>query len=580
MPLATPNSPNVSQFDYSADFALASRTLTIEDASIYIEPDGADNISAAGGGLFFKVTAPNGTTLYDTSDFPVTPSILPNAPLPLEILLPLFAGEVVWGTYTIIGYLKDADATIYTLTKTVKLCDPCTCGCTASSDGCAEISTFVNCSNSLLEVSDTTNYTYNGISTTDIAYNITITYPASSGVGQIPYGAPYFTIPVYTGTYVFDVSNVATYSYGDLVTVDVTYTKQFNKFADCNLDLCWLHCGLRDLTNEYLPLIGTGSVREKQIEQKLRKIALYIHLIESGNSCGYDVSAYIQASKDILGGDCACVCGTRSVNRGINLPSTVTFVFNKSCADADVNFETNIVGNTVYVDYEDVHYEFVVVESAQAGFQVTQDLTGCVKTLTFDIVVDELLIGNDYTVPDIALSDPTYDAPTSNDQPVSTGASLGTLVSTILTALANIISWAQAAGTQLASLTTRVTALETVSWTGLAWNGSSVIQNPSAQAPQYTIDPAGWVTIRGYGKIAGGAYGFISNIFDSNLPAEILPAANFVATASIATIAAPAPQLSLAVSTTGVVALAANSVQANSANGDIFYVNLRYNVNA
>lgn len=390
-PLATPTSPNIIVFDYSVQMDLHNLLISLADISTY-QSGGAANVQ----GINFLITSPSGTVIWSNTSL-VTPDIDPATPAIKNVAIPTFGTAIEYGNYNVTGTITDQNGTQY-----VASCPPILIvkplnGCSNGVDGLALVQTSLFCAANKLSIADTTVYTYNKTEAASVAYAMVLTYPTSAGLDPATINVPFVSYsPVYNGDYFLSVANVATYNYGNSVTVLVTYVQDNTVEARCYQNLCQFECALTELIRAYDVALNTNQSIATELEIKIAKVCLLMLNAQNGIACGKDVSKAIKELERLLKIECKCGCGT-SVDQGALSSNVTNFIFTKGCGQQDENFTTSQIGSTYYINYTGKTYEF----EGNAGITITKELSGCTYTVTIDIFVDDLITANDYIIPQI-----------------------------------------------------------------------------------------------------------------------------------------------------------------------------------
>lgn len=487
-------SPNIANFNYTAEFDLAAATpvLNLDDASTYIG-GGATLVQ----GINFKVIAPNGAVLHNNTGF-ITPDIVPATPVTLVVNLPLFNGEIIWGIYTIIGTIKDQDATLYTLTKTPLICKPvCDCGDCDGMD--ARVNIKFDCLQSTLFVQDVTPFVYQGIVGTP-TYDITIKYPLGSGVDDVTSSLGSFSLtPLYNGEYTFDVDDTASYDLGSDVTVIIGYTKIFTKNSFCSVSLCGIYCAWDEYIKKWQALTKSGNPLAATFEKNVFRLAILIPKIQLGLQCGEDVGKDAKEVESITGSKCSCECGERIPPSGVGSGQTIDVVAN----GGDIVVTETTVGNNTVFYVSDTSYD-IQPALGQTGVTITSSTAGDTKTFYIEVCADELPICNSTNIRN-GLGGNTN---------VSDGSPLSDIWAAVNTAIDNI-------------LTAPV-------WQPIVLN----VAFNNVITAQYSRDKWGTVALRGFISSAGAVttdqtVGSVPFSASNNYPPSRITVKSFVATAGV-----------------------------------------------
>jgi hypothetical protein len=457
------NSANIIEFDYSVNYNLNSEEVTMTSETTY-QTGGAANVI----GINFSITSPSGDTYYDNTNF-LLPDISPSAQLPFSKDMITFAGAVQYGVWTIVGSIKDQDGTIYTWEKTREICKPKTNSSTQGSDSYATVSVSLDCNQNLLIYQDSTTYTYQSVRSTSVVYSGIMQYPSNAELSNLAFTSSFFVdSPVYDGSYIFTVDNVATYDFDDLQSVTIAYTATKTFKAQC-VSLCNIRCAFEKYFQVYTTALANGSKNINTIKDNMLSLVGYIKSAEFAISCGGDASDSIAAIEDITGYECDCGCG-QGVARGV---FTMQNVIVKAGA-GDITVSTSTVGKTTTFTINDITY---VIETNTSGVTITTETVGGVNTYTIDVCVDVLPICNSITIQGIDSEDIT--------NPVSQGFPSGSLLSSLF-----------------AYISTQFENIRTYFETPLTWQ--DIILNSSdgwvasADTPQFMYDSInGWFYLRG-----------------------------------------------------------------------------------
>lgn len=365
MALPITGSPNISEFDYSADYNLNTQELTLNDASTYIG-GGAALVQ----GIDFILTSPSGLIYYENTAFGASADIDCAAPAAVVKSMPTFQGAVEYGIWTIEGTIRDEDGTDYSLTKTTSICKPNQCdSVTGTSDACAVIDFTTNCQTNKAIYEDNTVYTYNGVTATSVDYDVTMSYPLSSGLSNITSAnVPFFsTTPVYDGQYCFYITNTALYEIGDNISVTIVYNLNQCYNATCSLSLCGILCAYQEFLDKFQENNTDGTNKAKLSKYNINNVVLlnsYVQQAIIKNNCGEDFSDLIELIEAITGSTCDCQCGGQNSNTAVVTTSDI--VLDAGCGDITV--DTVTVGNTTTFTINDMSYQ---VTSSALGVDIT-----------------------------------------------------------------------------------------------------------------------------------------------------------------------------------------------------------------
>jgi hypothetical protein len=378
------NSANINTFDYDVEYNLNTKQVTLTDASSYVN---ALNVV----GIVFKLTSPSGIIYHNNTNYAI-PDITPNLPSPFSKNMPTFNTAVEYGTYTVLGSIKDGDGTVYQLTKTLNVCKPKQCKGATGSNSCVTIEKKVDCLKSALIYSDVTIYTYNGVEG-DVVCDVDVTFPTSTGLPPLlNNNIKQFSLsPIYNGAYIFTANNTATYDFGDGQTVVILYKLDETIDVNCSISLCELECALAEYIKEYETLKGTGSTKERTMASNIVLLSVKLQQLRMSIECGNDVTTLLTEVETILGKKCSCDCG--AVNpAGAQVEANTTIQILEGCGDISV--ETTEIGNTTTFTVSDITY--VIDTNRPNGVTITMNEEGCARTYFIDICPDNMDLCNAY----------------------------------------------------------------------------------------------------------------------------------------------------------------------------------------
>lgn len=378
------NSANINTFDYDVEYNLNTKQVTLTDASSYVN---ALNVV----GIVFKLTSPSGIIYHNNTNYAI-PDITPNLPSPFSKNMPTFNTAVEYGTYTVIGSIKDGDGTVYQLTKTLNVCKPKQCKGATGSNSCVTIEKKVDCLKSALIYSDVTIYTYNGVEG-DVVCDVDVTLPTSTGLPPLlNNNIKQFSLsPIYNGAYIFTANNTATYYFGDGQTVVILYKLDETIDVNCSISLCELECALAEYIKEYETLKGTGSTKERTMASNIVLLSVKLQQLRMSIECGNDVTELLTEVETILGKKCSCDCG--AVNAaGTQVETNTTIQILEGCGDISV--ETTEIGNTTTFTISDITY--IIDTNRPNGVTITMNEEGCARTYFIDICPDNMDLCNAY----------------------------------------------------------------------------------------------------------------------------------------------------------------------------------------
>lgn len=370
MPLAI-NDLYVSVFDYSVNYNLNTKLITITDTSTYIN-------SAGVSGIVFTMTAPNGAT--------GTLSISHGGSG--TIAMPTINGGVVYGFYTISGVLTDT-TTSYTYAKAAfNICKPTQCDGTKNSDGCLDTTVAFFCLDNKVLYADNTSYTYKDTDATTVTRDVTVIDPNNVTQVDSSNSSSFYISPIVNGRYSFTIINSAVYTFSDSVTVTIVYQASNQQYtAACDINLCDFECPLSELEAEITLLGNNGSAEYRNLIVKRDEISFLLGLANIQIRCGSDnTSDTISRLEKLTGVKCSCGCGGTNVNLPICCEQTIVMTE----GGGDIELEQTTSGDTTTFTISDQHYDF----TAGTGISISEVTAGTTTTVTISSSSSDILVAN------------------------------------------------------------------------------------------------------------------------------------------------------------------------------------------
>lgn len=363
-------SPNIASLDFNVLADLCEGSFIIDlDSTIWIS-GGASNVLGAS----FKVTNPSGVVVknYPTSGYDIYPPMTED----VEVNVPTQASNYQYGTYTFEVSLTDADSTIYTLIKSVKICAPDSKNKTRNY-GSLSATLDGNCVTGRVVVIADTPPNYQGFTTDSQVNDFLIKYPTVSEVAPEETTQNNFSVQLYEGEYQFSGTICAHYSLGDNVTANVNYRVKRNKTIKCLLDRACIAARLSEL--QYQISQDCTDAEKIATQATIINALLLLTVIDSRATTGLDPSDAISELETVLGCICSCNCAEGTPIIPLN-PTGDFVVEGCNVTEDSVGLTTTYTINNYayYVDY--VHNGGVITISAPT-------LNNCTKTqvLTFNI---------------------------------------------------------------------------------------------------------------------------------------------------------------------------------------------------
>jgi hypothetical protein len=296
-------------FNLTFDFSSSPKVFIIEDTTDYA---GAAVSKTVANGVL-TITGPDGSTIYNNTNFN-DPDIDCDVSLTNSaIQLPLMGdGSVMQGSYTVTYTVRIAGASI---ASAYEVSDSKTYSLNYLSGVNVSLSLTMNCNKPLLTSTDTTDYTYLGVTPT-ITRDHRIQYPQVANTAEIQGGnaTTVTTSTVYVVkntplTYTSTVSSTLIYSMGGGVYIKNLVSGATAAQIACDPNLCDIYCGLHAAWDRYINYKGTqrGADELNKIVKMTSVAQLAAQAIECGKSD--DVPAYLAEIKAIGGFDDDCGCG-------------------------------------------------------------------------------------------------------------------------------------------------------------------------------------------------------------------------------------------------------------------------------
>lgn len=340
----------ITKTPVKTDFDIVEGVIALND---YYGSTGAYvatyNIPNAGVKGCFKVTAPDGTIIYNNANFSSPDVNGATATWELEVAIPANAdGTLVQGTYTIVYTTQITDGThsMYSLTNNATYDFDYT-------SPTISITQTVDCISPLFTTVDITDYTVD-----DILPSITRTMKLYYPVGSAGYASPLTTssTTISTGTFyqntqTTSVSSILVYTLtatGDYATFTITDTVAGTKevVVDCTF-ICSSYCCIEELEERMQDAEGVNDVLFEQYSEDFTKVMGFVGLAKLAIECGKsaDVAGYLTEIADITNctSDCGCTDGTPSLVVGLG-GTTITVAVASGGAPVTVTNAT--VGST------------------------------------------------------------------------------------------------------------------------------------------------------------------------------------------------------------------------------------------
>lgn len=223
-----------------------------------------------------------------------------------SISLPLdSAGKIQQGTYKItytINVTEIEQEGEYSKTSTFEY---------TFDEPVVKIETTVDCFCATLESKDQTTYTVDGVTPT-ITRTHDIFFPAFLEKSKVTGSGISLKVvhpDLFKGTYSTKISSVLVYSFTDH-TIDITVEGTKETEVDCDLKLCDIYCGVRNLNNRYLDNLKANPTKADQEFQKLERVTQLMELFAQAQQCGKqaDAAKHLTEIQDVAEFESGCSC--------------------------------------------------------------------------------------------------------------------------------------------------------------------------------------------------------------------------------------------------------------------------------
>lgn len=322
MPQINVNSANVIKFGFSASFDLFNRAVIFDTSTLssYQGSSGAGIFNVQG--ICFSLVDQQGVELagVDWNNPQIVPSVNQEYTLDISSLPFIF----LFQNYKIIGYLKDADGTVYSTEPVFKkVCQPINFNDSGYVPGLFQITP--DCVNNTLTVKELTVLTYNNTQPESISKSGTLYYPTGT-IGNVSFtGTPFSNNSVYSGEYRIRCTSIGTFNLEDNIYVLVTYISDNPFKVNCTSKIADLLCCVKELQDTAIK--HCNDAKGAQAKQKLLEISPFLATGLLAEINGQDASDYADYIRKTLN----CNCGATSIHQNemspVN-PSIYSIVIN------------------------------------------------------------------------------------------------------------------------------------------------------------------------------------------------------------------------------------------------------------
>lgn len=335
-----------------------SPSVWITNPSLSPAYNGAANVQGAA----IEIINPYGVTI---KAYGSTFNIAPPMTSIYQYAIPVQAGTVQYGTYTINVRLTDEDGTLYYVSKIINVCtynkdqNPCD----------DRLRLVASCRNGTLGVYVSEPPLFKGFYATSKTQLWTVKYPTSSGHANTASTFGYFSVQLFEGVYNVSGTVCALYNLTDNVYIKLPYTVSVDKTVKCNLDYTCIWPRIKQLNDK---VASDCSQAEKNETASIVLDALrLITSAELANNAGEDASPYINDLETLLGCQCTCSCNGSPIVNGT--PSTDLAIEGCGVVKTTVGLtDVYTINNYSYLVAVDVSQNIITVSAPE--------ITSCVST--------------------------------------------------------------------------------------------------------------------------------------------------------------------------------------------------------
>lgn len=367
MPQISVNSANIISFGFKASFDIYNRKVIFDTSTLtsYQGSSGSGIFNVAG--ICFSLVDQDGVSLV-TPDW-TTPQIIPSTSQEYELDLSSLPYVFLFQQYQIVGYIKEADGTIYSTTPVYKkVCQPINLNDSGYVPGIFQV--IPDCVNNNLTVKELTNLTYNNKLPESVAKTGTLSYPTGTISAVSFSGTPFTNNVIYTGEYRIGCTSIGTYDLNDDIYVLVTYLTNNAFPVTCTNRIADLLCCIEGV--QATAVKECNNAMGAQAKQKLAEIAPFLLTGLLAEINGQDASIQADYIKKTL----SCNCGTTSIHQNemtpIN-PSVYSIVLN-GVGGTYIGAPTT-VGATKTFNIVSNLYQVVKGDAGDSAFSITTDIS-------------------------------------------------------------------------------------------------------------------------------------------------------------------------------------------------------------
>lgn len=379
MPQISINSANIISFGFSASFDIMNRSVLFDTSTLtsYQGSSGSGIFNVQG--IAFSLVDQDGVELMgvDWSNPQIRPTIDQQYTLDLSSLPYVF----LFQNYKIVGYIKDADGTVYSTTPVYKkICQPVNINDSGYVPGIFQI--IPDCINNSITVKELTVLAYNNLIPESTSKSGTLSYPTGT-ISPVSFsGTPFTNNVIYTGEYRVVCTTVCTYNINDNIYVLVTFITNNVFPVTCTKRIADLLCCIEGVQQTAIKRCNDAVGAEAK--QKLNEISSYLLTGLLAEINGQDASIQADYIKKAL----RCDCGASSIHQNeitpIN-PSIYSIVLNGVGGTSIPS--PIIVGGTKTFNIASNIYQITKKDSGDLAFTISTD-TSTSNTVKYAIAFD------------------------------------------------------------------------------------------------------------------------------------------------------------------------------------------------
>ena len=365
MPQITVSSPNIEKFGFSVNFDPKNQKVLFDTASL----TEYDNSSGVGAlyvlGICFSLVDEAGVTLLepDWTDPKIEPA---TGETEYELDLSGVGIDFFFQNYKIIGYIKDADGSIYSTAPIVKkICQPTDMTSSGYVPGVFQV--LGNCPGNSLTIKDLTKMVLNGKEPESKTKAGTLYYPTGT-ISEVDFtGTPFTNNNIYTGQYRIVNTTDAVYNIGDDVYITIVYYTNNVFDITCANRLQDILCCIVDLQRTKEKNCNT-AIGERAAQQ-LAEISTSLLVATVKEQSGLDASTEVAFIKKALN----CGCGGSSILHNEFTPSNPQVTTINVTGVGGTSVSSTLNGDTKTFTVTSKIYKVEKADSLDTAFSIEVD---------------------------------------------------------------------------------------------------------------------------------------------------------------------------------------------------------------